>query len=382
MNPEERLPDALHATLDAAQPSPDLEDRIVERVAVVGRRTVRSNVRFGFTGMAALLLVVALVAVAVGLRSNGGPGSAGSSATLAKPVPTYVPTASSSPAPAGSLAHFDRDGLAFDYPASWKTSVSGLNMHYITILDFLGTGSGLATCTAITPGPSDKFISSEECGANLTVGAGQVMVELSRGDGPGQRGPIDSSDLNALSAGQRYVTVGGLPAIFEDQGATLDWTLSVPGDINSRYIIHVEMKSPGTDQMRAQVEALVASISYDPPVPVLDPADGPRIAAIGLAQASAKDSSLACFPSVPGATATATVLQLPGYSILQALPVICETEIEPVPIGLWKLTLTESWTAASDRAAGSLTTTIWLAPDGTPGETEGGPAPSGIPYFQ
>jgi hypothetical protein len=35
---------------------------------------------------------------------------------------------------------------------------------------------------------------------------------------------------------------------------------------------------------------------------------------------------------------------------------------------------------ASDRSAGSLTTTIWLAPDGTPGETEGG-AHSVIPYW-
>ena len=70
------------------------------------------------------------------------------------------------------------------------------------------------------------------------------------------------------------------------------------------------------------------------------------------------------------------------YSALRKpLPVTCTTEIEPVPIGLWKMTLTESWTAASDRSAGSLTTTIWLAPDGTPGETDGGPAPSGIPYW-
>jgi len=140
---------------------------------------------------------------------NAGPGSAGSSATLAAPIPTSSATASSSPAPAGSLAHFDRDGLAFDYPASWKTSVSGLNMHYITILDFLGTGSGLATCTAITPGPSDKFISSEECGANLTVGAGQVMVELSSQDGPPRGGPIDPNDPSGLDPAGKYVTVGG-----------------------------------------------------------------------------------------------------------------------------------------------------------------------------
>ena len=30
MNPEERLPGALHTVLDAARPSPELEDRIVD----------------------------------------------------------------------------------------------------------------------------------------------------------------------------------------------------------------------------------------------------------------------------------------------------------------------------------------------------------------
>ncbi|HEX7496543.1 MAG TPA: hypothetical protein VF349_07905 [Candidatus Limnocylindrales bacterium] len=58
----------------------------------------------------------------------------------------------------------------------------------------------------------------------------------------------------------------------------------------------------------------------------------------------------------------------------------CSIAIEPNILGLWKMTLTESWTVASDRSAGSLTTTIWLAPDGTPGETEGG-AHSVIPYW-
>jgi hypothetical protein len=262
-------------------------------------------------------------------------------------------------------------------------------MHYITILDFLGTGSGLATCTTITPGPSDKFISGTQCGSNLTVGPGQVMVELSRQDGPPHPGPIDPSDPTGIESGGKYVTVGGLPAIFYEEsvvdpnsGATLDWTLSVPGDLISRYMIHAEIKSPDVEQMRAQVEALVASISYDPPVPVLDPKDGPRIAAIGLAQARSNDPAFACFPSVPGTTATATITQFPMYSALRKpLPVTCSTEIEPVAIGLWKMTLTESWTAAADRSAGSLTTTMWLAPDGTPRETDGGPGPSEMPYW-
>lgn len=374
MNPDERLSDALHTTFGAAQPSPELVDRIVERVSVSGRRT-RFNVRLGFAMMAVLLLVVVLVPIAVNLRSNGGPAEGGQSVRTGSPAPFAS-------APAGTLAHFDRDGLAFDYPASWNTSVSGLNMHYVTMLDFLGTGSGLATCEAITPAPNDKFLSGTRCGTNLNVGVGEVMVQLSRQDGPGLSNPIDPSNPNALDPPGKYVTVGGLPAVFQDSGATLDWTLSVPGQLISRYVIHAEIKGPGADPMRAQVEALVASIRYDPPVPVLNPADGLRIAAIGLAQARSNDPALACFPSVPGTTAPATITQFPNYSALRKpLPVACSTEIAPVAIGLWKMTLTESWTAASDRSAGSLTTTLWLAPDGTLGTTEGGPGPSEMPYW-
>ncbi len=363
MNPEERLSGALHATIDAAQPSPDLADRIVQRTSIRGRRSIWFNFRLAVAGLVGVaVLWVALVLVPLAFNSagtGGGPGTA----------------------PSG-LAHFDRDGLAFDYPASWKASVSGLNMHYVTILDFVGTGSAVATCTALTPGPNETFISGTECGSDLTVGPGEVVVELSLQDGPPGPGPIDPNDPSALDPAGKYVTVGGLPAIFEDSGAKLDWTLSVPGQLMSRYRIHVEMKDPGAEQMRAQVEALVASLRYSPAVSVLDPADGPRIAAIGLAKARANEPAYACFPSVPGATATAVVQQFAGYSAMRKpLPVTCSMEIAPSSVGLWMMTLTESWTAASDRSAGSLTTTIWLDPDGTPGMTQSGPGQAEMPYW-
>jgi hypothetical protein len=366
MNPDERLPDAVHGVFDTARPAPDLEDRIVERASAAGRRPIRTSLQFGLAGVAALVLVAALIPFVL----NSWPHSASSTA-----------------APAGALAHFDRDGLAFDYPASWTASVSGQNMHYVTILDYLGTGSGLAKCTDITPGPGDQFLGGTECGSDLTVGAGEVVVELSRQDGP-PRGPIDPTDPTALSSGDKYVTVAGLPAISRlggprtaDADLVLDWDLSVPGQLMSQYMVHAEIKNPGADQMRTQVEALVASIRYSPPVAVLNPADGPRIAAIGMAQVRTFDVAYGCFPNVPGATATAIVTQFPGYSALsKALPVTCSIAIEPYILGLWKMTLTESWTVASDRSAGSLTTTIWLAPDGTPGETDGG-THSVIPYW-
>lgn len=381
MNIEDRLSEAMHATFDPSRPSPELEASIVERISVSGSRPGRVRPRPVLGGLAAIALVIGLAVTIGPLASRNRSGGAPANGTLS-------PSASASAVPAGSLAHFDRDGLAFSYPASWQASVSGVNMHYVTILDFLGTGSGRASCHSVTPGPGDKFISGTECGTDFKIDPGQVVVELSRQDGPPMPGPIDPANPSGIEPGERYVAVGGLPAIFGDGSGgqtgtvTMTWTLSVPGELISRYQIYAQIKGPGTEQMRAQVLALVSSLSYDPLAPVLRPSDGPRIAAIGLAQARAGDASLACFPSVPGTTVTATISQFPGYSPMRKpLPVTCTTQIEPVSIGLWRMTLTESWTAASDRKAGSLTTTIWLASDGTPGTTEGGPAPSELPYW-
>jgi hypothetical protein len=371
MNAEERLADALHSIVGPARPSPDLADRIVERVSVAEPRRVGPIARFGLAAAAVLALAaVALLPLAIGTRPN--------LAAEKSHAPTAAPT---------GLAHIDRDGLAFDYPAAWTATTSGQNMRYVTVLEYVGTGSGLATCVPVAPGPSDQFISGTNCSDTVKVGPGQVVVELMQQDGPPRPGPINPSDPSGLDPTSKYVTVGGLPAIFSegrstDSPVTLDWTLSVPGELMSRYRIHVEMKAPGVDEMRAQVEALVASVKYVPPVPVLNPADGPRIAAVGLTRAAANDQSFACFPKEPGTSVEATISQFPMYSQLRrSLPVTCTTQIAPNAIGLWKMSLTESWTAASDRSAGSLTTTLWLAPDGTPGQQDGGSPISPIPYW-
>ena len=225
----------------------------------------------------------------------------------------------------------------------------------------------------------------------MNVGPGQVEVQLSLEDGPFEHGPIDPSDASGATQGGTYTEVGGLPAIYvgDSQGAadstvTVYWTLSVPSSVIERYLIKAEIEGPGLEQMRAQVQALVASIRYDPPAPVLSTSDGPRMVSMGLDQATAKDPALACFPRLAGTTATATITVTPGQTQLgKPLPVTCRTDIEPFAMWLWRLTLTESWTAASDRPAGALTTTVWLSADGVPQSTTYSPQDSStIPYSQ
>jgi hypothetical protein len=286
------------------------------------------------------------------------------------------------------LAHFDRDGLAFDYPATWASRPGPkLNQSpsYTTILAYLGKGTALTSCPAVTPGLTDPGL-EVECQPFLQIEPGQVVLQLSRADGQ-PLGPIDPSDPTGLLSGEKYVTIGGLPAIFEDAFAdpvgtvALHWTFSVPGKMSNRYGLDAQIEGPSSEKGRAQVEALVASINYDPPAPVLNPSDGPRSARSGVEWAVSTDPGFSCFPTVPGTSSTATVTRLPFYQPLsKSLPVTCRTDIE-ASAALWRLTLTESWTAGLDRSAGGFTRTIWLEPDGTPGWAQGELTPAEVPYL-
>jgi hypothetical protein len=333
---------------------------------------------------------VALAACGAGAGAPSASGQAASSGAAGTgDALSSAPSPSPSPTPAVSLARFDRDGLAFDYPAGWSAVPSGLNMHYITILDFVGSGSATAACAQVTPGPSDTFISSTRCSTDLTLGPGQVELELSRQDGPGLFGPIDPSDPSRLEPGSRYVTVGGLPAIASTStdgryhaDLSYSWTLSIPAQPNSRYSLEAYLRGPGLDGLQAQVEALVASIAYDPPVAALDPANAGQALAAALAELTTGDPTYGCFPARPDDSAKVTITRFPGYDPLRKpLEVTCSTSIAPHWLGLWKVTLTESWTPAADRSAGEMQTTFWLAPDGTRVDSMIGSAPPEIPYL-
>jgi hypothetical protein len=374
MNPEDRLSQALHQSLDHRQPSPNLADRIVEGVAQTRSRRIASRLRLVLSGAAAILILAVASAVPLALLQGADGGHSSSPAA----APTEVPTAAETPSPASDgHVHYSHAGLTFDYPEAWQPSGQELNMHYVTIFGYVGTGTGSDYCTNFTPGPSDNWTGMTECGGHENVGPGQVLVEIAMQDGPPGPGPLDPADESRLQAGESYVTVAGVPTIYsetrEGDKLTLGWTISMPGQIYGVYLITATIRDPGTEAMRAQVQQLIAGAGFDPPVPALNPADGPRIAAAAVAKEKADGQILDCFPADPGASASAIVTQLPNYGqpLTKPLPAGCTTAIEPTPIGLWRLTLTLSWTAAADRSAGSARTVFWLHPDGTPGTMTG-----------
>lgn len=342
-------------------------------------------------GLMALVAVAALVA-GCGAPTpswNFGPATAspapGASATSVPAPATSSAVAESTPGTAGSSApgHFDKAGLAFDYPASWKVDYPDFDMHYSRIVAFLGTGSASAGCTPVGD-------NGQQCGPEISVGPGQLIVEVSDVGGPPRISPIDPSDPAPIADGARYVTVAGLPAITGDEPAAelgvdraIGWTLTKPGSVGGRYGIDVRMRGPGLDAMQAQVDALIASITYDPPVPVLNPADGPAALKAALTEIRAGDPSFQCFPLTPGASAEAVVRQLPGLSPLSRdLAVTCSSSIEPTKIGLWKATLLVTWPKTADHDAGKTGEILWIGVDGEAGTMTGIPDGSEkIPYW-
>ena len=292
-------------------------------------------------------------------------------------------------APSG-VAHFEREGLALDYPAGWRLSVThsafGSSSEFPY---FLGTGSGALECRSFDP---SALLSEAICQVDLQVGAGQVVVELVWDENSPQSprsALIDPNDPGQLEAGEPLLTVGGLPAVFRDFASvsgsdgvlSATWTLSVPERPLTRYLVVATMKGPGLEEMKAQVQALVAGIRFDDGAPVLDPADGPDVAARALDQEVGPEYNQNGCVSEPGAIATAALTSWRYVALARPLPVTCTMAIEPSQIGSWKMTLTLSWSAAADRSAGTHTRTIWLDADGEVRAETGGIGQTSIPYL-
>jgi hypothetical protein len=372
MNPEDRLSSMFHRRLDNARPSAGLEERIVDRIAAVDRPRGRPHVALAAVlGLGVVLVLVPLVVGGLAWLSESNSPSPSGSAT-----PSVSPSASPTPAPsawpsssvwvtADGLAHYSGYGLAFDYPASWQSHE-------------LDQGT-----------PMFKEIAS--------FGSGEVEVVvslLSVAAGPHQSGAaIDPDDPAGIQNGQAYTTIGGLPAIQEPTQRSgirlgygypsLRWTLSVPGKVADRFAVYVTIGLPAAPSIEDQVEALVASIRYEPPVSAPDASDGPGIAAGALNQLRAESDAYSCFPNESGTSSTSVVTRLPALPDLRkALPVACSAQIEPWVTGIWKMTLTESWTAAEDRASGTYVTVVWIDADGAvwlPPPLE--EVPSDVPYW-
>jgi hypothetical protein len=269
-------------------------------------------------------------------------------------------------------------GLQLDYPAGWQLNRSATegDIGYITILAFLGTGTGQEICTPVGP--------TFQCYSDIRLGDNQVVLRLSELT---QRigGPFDPAESRWLGPGQTLVTVGGLPAGFSEttlsgwyqSDVALIWDLSAPGSPLARYEIRAYIKGPDVAGLRAEVERLVASVRFDPGPAKLNPTDGPLVATRALAELSASNPGGFCYPETLGVTSE-EIQTIFGVELSKPLPVTCTAAIEP-SVGLWKLTVTMSWDAAADRNPGSYALRFFLTPGGV--ETWSDSSGSPVPYW-
>ena len=187
------------------------------------------------------------------------------------------------------------------------------------------------------------------------------------------------------------MSIGGTPAFLTETAGTQDATavreiaLEVPDPAvtYTRTWLRAEIRGPGEDDLVAQVRALLASVRYEPALRStsnLGAAAAAAAAARAVVRLAANDAAFGCFPRTPGASNRAVVRRLPFVSPLRKpLPVTCSTAIDGTPLELWRLRLTISWSAASDRSAGTTTVIAWAGLDGSPTETTGS-WPGTIPY--
>ena len=168
------------------------------------------------------------------------------------------------PPNASATAHFHMSGLAFDYPAAWRTISVGRILHYETVIAFLASG----TATADEPCGSGYVPGlGGDCSEDITLPANSLVVKVSAWDGP-PSGPAGA--IAALrTAGWSAVTIAGEPAAYTPQALegipgsdrSLVWAVAAPGSDNQKaYWITAGIRGPDFASIQAQVEAMIATI--------------------------------------------------------------------------------------------------------------------------
>ena len=160
---------------------------------------------------------------------------------------------------------YHADGLQFSYPADWNLTAGsrslGLDTH---IVAFVGTGQGAAPCS--TPDP-DGF---QLCALfSPTLAPNQVVIEIAVDD----MAPWEPSIWMNPPTAAWNMLIGGQPAatgpsvvVPHKWGADVVtcWVLTSAQDQNRHYVLTAAMRGPDTATLKAQVNALLATVQFDP----------------------------------------------------------------------------------------------------------------------
>lgn len=281
----------------------------------------------------------------------------------------FGPTPSPTDTPAGDSVRLDLGGVVLDYPADWVFHESRFVSSFYTVLGYLTTGG-------FDPGAPCTQDRRDQGGCNLSLHPlepGGVLVRFELWGPPG-------IGIGARSA-ETIATVRGMPAYFSETESadtvTLTWRTRTPGSPNSWYEIEANMRGPGTDELRHEVEAMIASLRFDPP-PTLLPTSGPDFdlqaaeaarRALDSLRSTPFGNSYSCFDPQPDVVRTTEVEIVPqNIRLSEPLEVTCSTFVE-ADVDLWRVRFVMAWAATDDHGAGRQEIEVWVTADGEPGLT-------------
>jgi hypothetical protein len=238
---------------------PFQSDALVATIMGAVRGTEQDRSRLFVQGLGARRFAVGLAAIVLVLGGLYGLSSLRSSGPGATPA---------------GRATFHEAGLAFDYPSSWtRSSAQGCSaIASVADLVFIGSGSGTATCTPMSPPVDGGGFEYRSFEAALEPDTLVARIEIDQ-QGIDNRYPAVQRWDIALG-GTRRIVVGGLPAFTGPSNVShsalgadrvTTWVLSSLQDMNRHYQITVAMRGPDLAGLEAQVDALLASVTFDPP---------------------------------------------------------------------------------------------------------------------
>ena len=176
------------------------------------------------------------------------------------------PQASSSPA---GTSHFAAPGIAFDYPAAWNATQLDTQFHYETVVGLLGSGQFAEAC------PSDAQPGQmNTCTERVSLSPGKVVVQVSTWQLPTPAGMSQVQYQLSADPSAAPLTVDGKRAALSQEGEPMNgadqhwlWLVDAPGSTWTAYGIEAWLRGPDADVLRAQLDALVATMSVEAPSP-------------------------------------------------------------------------------------------------------------------
>ena len=314
---------------------------------------------------------------AIGIGVAVALAAAGCASTPSTPVVPDTTSGEVSQDPGGVSASgmrtFNESGLIFEYPASWREFRGQSVSSFSTLIAYLGTVPVDASCSSK---PVNGGVETQ-CLEDYQLVPNSLAVAI-RANG------FPNFSVLKVPAGAASIVIGGLPG-YQEVGPTfpgdtsgaetvVTTTIAHPGLIDNYYTITASLRGPDVAPMRADLDALIASLRFDPPaVPLPAGDDAAAVAGTRALTILRRDTpQWGCFVAIGVSRMVVDAIPMgPGLSHPQLAT--CTSTMEATPLELWKMTMTMRFSESVPGIGSGQKYEVWVDADGNPGLTSGGP---------